>query len=209
MAHHLAKPVLHYLDIGSLGRGEVVRLFLKDAGIDFQDNRYAYDDTWPATSTDLRDGGISRTGKVPVLQYNGTFLNQHIPTLRYLSRELGSYDGETSIEKHVVDVVADIYIDWRFQWVLNLNTATDEYKAKFVPNYYDILGQYYEESGGPYLLGDRITYADFAVYQSIDNDEKTGTLPAALPGPIVKFRETFEGRPRVAKYLNSGRNTKI
>jgi hypothetical protein len=38
---------------------------------------------------------------------------QHIPILRYLSRELGAYDGETSWEKYLVDAVADIYIDWR------------------------------------------------------------------------------------------------
>lgn len=33
--------------------------------------------------------------------------------LRFLARELGSYDGETSAEKYLVDAVADIYIDWR------------------------------------------------------------------------------------------------
>lgn len=38
---------------------------------------------------------------------------QHIPTLRYLSRELGAYDGDSSHEKYVVDAVADVYIDWR------------------------------------------------------------------------------------------------
>lgn len=36
--------------------------------------------------------------------------------------------------------------------------------------------QNYAEIDGPYLLGDKITYADFAVYQSLDNDQRTGTL---------------------------------
>lgn len=38
---------------------------------------------------------------------------QHIPILRYLSRELNAYDGDTSYEKYLVDAVSDIYIDWR------------------------------------------------------------------------------------------------
>lgn len=53
------------------------------------------------------------TGKVPVLEYNGTILSQHLPILRYLSRELNSYDGQTSMERYLVDAVSDIYIDWR------------------------------------------------------------------------------------------------
>lgn len=38
---------------------------------------------------------------------------QHIPILRYLSRELGAYDGTTNREKYLVDAVSDIYVDWR------------------------------------------------------------------------------------------------
>lgn len=45
-----------------------------------------------------------------------------------------------------------------------------------MPDYYSILSQYYNDHSGPYLLGNTVTYADFAVYQSIDNDERTGTL---------------------------------
>lgn len=68
------------------------------------------------------------------------------------------------------------------QWVANLTNATDDYKNNYAPDYYNILSQYYSDRGGPFLLGDRITYADFAVYQSIDNDERTGTLPVRRRG---------------------------
>jgi glutathione S-transferase len=63
--------------------------------------------------------------------------------------------------------------------VQNLGNSTEEYKNNIAPNYYDILTQYYSETDGPYLLGDKVTYADFAVYQSIDNDLRTGTLPVS------------------------------
>ncbi|KAJ3499589.1 hypothetical protein NLG97_g205 [Lecanicillium saksenae] len=191
-------PTLHYLDIGSLGRGEVTRLFLKDAGVDFKDIRYKFDETWPATSKKLQADGISKTGKVPALL---RLDEQHIPTLRYLARDLGCYDGTTNEEKYLVDLVADIYIDWRSQWVAQLGTKTDKYKNETAPEYYKVVAEYYAKNGGPYLLGNTITYADFALYQSIDNDSKIGTLPAELPKEITKFKEAFEARPRVAAYL--------
>lgn len=57
-----------------------------------------------------------------------------------------------------------------------------KYKDEYAPEYYRVVAQYYADSEGPYLLGDRVTYADFAIYQSIDNDARTGTLPV-LPQP--------------------------
>ncbi|KKP02763.1 hypothetical protein THAR02_05152 [Trichoderma harzianum] len=197
-----SSTVFHYLDIGRMGRGEVVNLFLKDAGIEYQEIRYSYPgEKWQKTSDELKRQGLTRTGKLPAVEYNSHVLNQHIPTLRYLARDLGRYDGETSWEKYVVDAVSDIYIDWRFKWVANLGNSTEEYKNDTAPQYYDVLAQYYAESGGPYLLGDKITYVDFAVYQSIDNDQRTGTLPTKLPDTIFKFRETFEQRPNIAEYI--------
>ncbi|KAF4459275.1 Glutathione S-transferase chloride channel C-terminal [Fusarium albosuccineum] len=198
-------PVYHYLDIGRLGRGEVVYLFLKDAGIQFKEVRYPYDDTWPAASEKLREKGITRTGKVPSLEYNGLILTQHIPTLRYLARELGQYDGETSLEKYTVDAVADVYIDWRYNWVANLKGVTKEFKDEFVPWYYDVITKYYAENEGPYLLGDKITYVDFAVYQSLDNDKRIGSSPTKLSAPLQKLKEAIEARPKIAAYLKENR----
>ncbi|KFY43315.1 hypothetical protein V495_04020 [Pseudogymnoascus sp. VKM F-4514 (FW-929)] len=197
----MALPVYHYLDIGRLGRGEVVNLFLKDAGIEVEQARYPFDTTWPQQSEILKERGITRTGKVPAVEYKGQILNQHIPILRYLARDLGSYDGETNWDKYVVDAVSDIYIDWRTKWAENLGKNSPEFKEKHAPAYYDLIAKYYSDHEGPYLLGDRVTYVDFAVYQSIDNDRRTGTLPPVLPDSLVKFKETFEKRPRIAEYI--------
>lgn len=107
-------PVYHYFDLGRLGRGEVVNLFLKDAGIEVKEVRYPYDETWASVNgPKLQKQGITRTGKVPALEYKGLILTQHIPILRFFARELGRYDGDTNVEKFEVDAVSDIYIDWR------------------------------------------------------------------------------------------------
>ncbi|KAL4784374.1 hypothetical protein BJX76DRAFT_221107 [Aspergillus varians] len=201
----MAQPVYHYLTLGRLGRGEVLNLFLKDAGIDSKDVRYAYDETWPETSEKLVQQGLTRTGLLPALEYNGSTYTQHIPTLRYLARELNAYDGETSQEKYIVDAVADIYIDWRSQWVASLSGATPEYKNTVVPKYYNLVGQYYADRAGPYLLGEKITYVDFAVYQSIDNERRTGSLPETLPESLVKLQEAIEARPNIAEYIKESK----
>ncbi|KAF4342491.1 tol [Fusarium beomiforme] len=195
--------VYHYLAIGKLGRGEVLKLFLKDAGIDFEEKRYTYPDTWPETSKKLKEQGITRTGTLPSLEYKGQILIQHIPILRYLSRDLGKYDGKTNEDKYLVDAVADIYIDWRFQWVASLKGPTVEYKEEFLPKYYDLIGQYYSDREGPYLLGNEISYTDFAIYQSIDNDTRTKTLPSKIPDVLLKLKEAIEARPNIAEYIKS------
>ncbi|KAJ5590222.1 glutathione S-transferase [Penicillium hetheringtonii] len=191
-------PVYHYLDIGRLGRGEVVNLFLKDAGIKYEKSLYPWDATWPQQSNKR---GVTRTGKLPALEYKGKILTQHIPILRYLARELGSYDGETNWDKYVVDAVSDIYVDWRAKWVANLSEKKPEYKDQIAPEYYNLVAQYYSATPGPYLLGDKVTYVDFAVYQSIDNDRRTGTLPSTLPESLLKFKSEFETRPNIAEYI--------
>lgn len=193
--------IYHYLDLGRLGRGEVVNLFLRDIGLDFETVRYPYDDTWPATKEKLRKDGLSPTGLLPIIEYKGTKLSQHIPILRYLSREHGGYDGDTSYEKYIVDRVADLYNDWRTAWVASLGGASDDYKNKTVPQYYALMGKYYAEFKGPYLLGGKISYTDFAVFQSIDNERRTKTLPDNLPESLQKLVDAMNERPNIAAFI--------
>lgn len=106
-------PIYHYFELGRLGRGEVVNLFLKDAGIEVKEVRYPNDKTWSENGEKLQQQGLTRTGKLPAVEYQGLFLTQHIPILRFFARDLGRYDGGNNVEKFAVDAVSDIYIDWR------------------------------------------------------------------------------------------------
>lgn len=51
-------------------------LFLKDAGLDYKDVRYPYDNTWAETSKKLRERGLTRTGQLPTLEYGGSVITQ-------------------------------------------------------------------------------------------------------------------------------------
>lgn len=105
-------PELHYLDI-KMGRGEAVRLFLVDTGIEFKDTRYPYDANWKSTSAGLKEKKITLTGSLPTLDIDGHLLQQHVAILRYLARKLGKYDGTDNYSQYVVDAVSDLYVDWR------------------------------------------------------------------------------------------------
>jgi hypothetical protein len=64
--------------------------------------------------------------------------------------------------------------------VANLKDVSEAFKGRSVPTYYKVLEHYYSLNSGPYLLGDKISYADFAVYQSIENSEKIGVQVSEL-----------------------------
>ncbi|CEJ82283.1 hypothetical protein VHEMI02359 [[Torrubiella] hemipterigena] len=200
----MSSTTLHYLDIGAMGRGEVIRVFLQDAGIEYKDVRYKFDATWPASQAELKAKGISKTGRLPSLEYNGQILSQHVPIMRYFSRKLNKYDGATDEEKYEVDLVSDLYVDWRAGWAGALG-ASDEvkeaYAKKTSPQFWELVGTHYDRTTGPFLLGDDISYADFAVYQAYSDDSITKTIPETLPASIIKFKEAFEARPTLAAYL--------
>ncbi|OAP65733.1 hypothetical protein AYL99_01705 [Fonsecaea erecta] len=196
------KPVLYYFDLGSKGRGEVVRLFLRELGIEFEDKRYAYDETWGPLGKEFEEKGLTVTRKLPSLDIDGHILSQHIPILRYLSRSVGAYDGTTSYDKWLVDAVADTYIDWRYRWVANLTDKSPEYKTKVVSLYHGIWDKFYSRHPGPYLLGDTITYADFAVFQALDNDEVLGwTAVSEFPGSLKTLWTAMSERPNLKEYI--------
>lgn len=64
----------------------------------------------------------------------------------------------------------------------NIASQTEEYKEKTVPRYYELFAKLYAKiNTGPYLLGDKPTYADFAVFQVLDNDAVIGAAPVSYP----------------------------
>lgn len=93
----------------------------------------------------------------------------------------------------------------QYKFAEQLTTQTDDFKTDVVPEYYRVLSLYYSDHPeGPYLLGDKVTYADFATYQAIDNNERIGVI-VPLPKSLVRFREAFEARENIAAYIKEHR----
>ena len=51
-------------------------LFFKDAGIDYKELLYKVDATWPENKKKLLEQGITRTGQLPAIEYDGHKFNQ-------------------------------------------------------------------------------------------------------------------------------------
>jgi glutathione S-transferase len=96
-------PHMHYFDLLSRGRGQVLRLLMEDAGIAYKDTRYSFEE-FPA----FKKGkilGMNPLGAVPVVELNGQALTQSYAIMRKWGRELGEYDGEGNEELYRVDLM--------------------------------------------------------------------------------------------------------
>ena len=102
-------PRIHYLDFKSRGRGQVIRLFLEDAGIAYDDIRYNFEE-YPEYKKS-RIAELNPTTNVPVVELNGRILTQSYAILRHFARLLGAYEGNSEEERYWADAICDIVID--------------------------------------------------------------------------------------------------
>ncbi|KAG9118774.1 hypothetical protein FRC07_006540 [Ceratobasidium sp. 392] len=211
-------PTVYYFDYQSRGRGEVIRLFLEDAGIAFKDHRFAFDDY----NAQVKSGEITKLNplkSLPVIEINGAKYAQSYALLRLWARQLGKYDGKTDLERYYVDAITDIASDWRTKFVDSAFRAKDsgfgplgdqkeiEYHKSFtVPKYTSALNTHLStnplSAGGPFVLGKDITYADFVVFQIAHDDNWAGLDNNPRLKELV---EAVKARPRVAEYFKSDR----
>ncbi|KAI8607510.1 hypothetical protein BC830DRAFT_1158634, partial [Chytriomyces sp. MP71] len=196
-------PVLTYFDLPNLGRGEVVRLFLADAGIAYKDVRIPLDATWATKKQEIIASGENPYGGLPILELDGKKYTQHIPILRFLSRKLGKYGGSTEDDVYLLDAVSDLYVDWRASWVTTLGGDKAAHLEK-VPKYYHAIHDHLVKRGpGPFMLGAEASYVDFAIYQILHNDGNLQASDIASKFPrLHQLARAVEARPAAAAYLN-------
>ncbi|TID21294.1 glutathione s-transferase [Venturia nashicola] len=207
-------PHIHYFDFFSRGRGQVIRLLCEDAGIAYIDTRYTFDE-FPSQK-DGKLGDMNPLKAVPVVELNGKILTQSYAILRSWSRQLGEYDGKTEEEKYFVDAVGDLGADWRTLFVIaflspNKDTAYPEHCKTDRVRYLSAIESHLKQSPlsqkGPFVLSDRITYADLVVYQVIHDEGLTKDERAGLRDyPRLKqLVNGVESRPGVKAFLGSDR----
>ncbi|KAB5589828.1 hypothetical protein CTheo_6730 [Ceratobasidium theobromae] len=204
-------PTLHYFDFLSRGRGEVIRLFFEDAGIAFKDHRLAFDDY----NAQVQSGEINKINplkSLPAVEMGGTMYTQSYPLLRLWARQLGKYDGKNDLERYYVDAMTDIASDWRSKFVDSGFRASETgvgprgdsgeiayHKTFTVPKYAAALNVHLStdplSSGGPFVLGEEVTYADFVIFQIVHDDDWAGLDNNPRLNELV---QAVKARPRVA-----------
>ncbi|KAG1189204.1 hypothetical protein G6F36_004074 [Rhizopus arrhizus] len=205
----MEKITLCYFVVGdklTRARGENIKLFLVDAGLDHEYVRVpSFEGDWPAMKQQLvKDGYYAST--LPYIKMGDKIWGRTLPVLRYLSAKLDyKYHGSNEEENYILDVVSDVTNDW-FENMKNAFFGDEEKKKHHAkvqtPSWLIKFENYYSDcKEGPYVLGNKITYADFLVYHLIEDD---GARDLLDDYPNLKlFAEAFEERPNIKKYLAS------
>ncbi|CAE6341560.1 unnamed protein product [Rhizoctonia solani] len=207
-------PTLHYLHFLSRGRGESCQ----DAGIAFKDHRIAFDDY----NNQVKSGEITKLNplkSLPVVEIGGAKYIQSYAILRLFARQLGKYDGKNDLERYYVDAINDIASDWRTKLIDSAFQSTEaglgpkaiqddlkHHKSFIGPKFASALNAHLStnplSSGGPFVLGKDITYADFVIFQIAHDDDWLGLDANPRLNELV---QAVKARPRIAEYFTSDR----
>ena len=150
------------------GRAEPLRVVLRLGGIPFDDHRLKFPDFHR-----LKAGGAFPLGSVPVLEVDGFPMVQTAAMLRYAAR-LGAPDlyPDDPWEGFVVDSALDCFNDTLTNALMPSMMERDpvrkaELRQTFVDGPMPLIlahtERLLERSGGPFLLGQRLSIADIVI----------------------------------------------
>ena len=212
------------------GRGEVVRLALEEAGVDYVDvarSDEKQEDNRAAILAILQDPDLERPPFAPpFLLDNGVMIAQAAAILQYLAPKINLIGNEETekifahqIQLTVTDFLMEVHDTHHpLASALYYEDQVEEAKkrsANFIelriPKYMD----YFEKiltnnkSNSGWLIGDKVTYPDLSLFQIIEG------LQYAFPKAFSKIgkkypkalalRDAITVRPNTAVYLASDR----
>jgi len=197
----MADIKLSYFD--ARGRAEISRLILAYAGVRYTDQRLT-GEQFASVKAKLP------WGQLPTIKYNGTMLAQSIAIARFLATEYG-LTGRTSLEgaqaDEIVDAITDI-VNVRVGAVFEPDEAKkaekmQAYVSQTLPTGLDRMEKLLVERGGQYMVGNRLTWADLAMFCLVEPEKKNNTelmtTRPCLDNLVVRVAEV----PNIANWLNS------
>ncbi|KAI8142722.1 hypothetical protein BJV82DRAFT_579309 [Fennellomyces sp. T-0311] len=190
---------LYYLDIGNRGRAGGIRLLLHDAGVSFQDNRLSFA-KWAQFKPTLFEK--YPTAVLPVMETaGGQYFGATVPLMHLLGKELGYTPTELQ-EASLVEQTADLASSFLHDFIKPMfqPDQLEYHKTVELPLHVARFERIYgARPSGPYVLGVRITYADFLVYDILRQEEILNKLQTS-PN-LAAFVKAFEERPKIKPYL--------
>lgn len=206
------------------GRGEFVRLALEEGGADYVD-------------VARRGGGMPAMMKLlsgtrtkrqpyapPFLKAGKLTIGQTANILLYLGPRLGLAPRDepgrlwlNQVQLTISDFVKEVhdthhpissqlyYEDQKAQ----ANRYTELFWKHRVPKYLGYFEGLLEESGGPYLLGRKVSYADLSLFQIVAGlryafPKRIKRFECSVPN-LVALHDKVAARPRIKAYLGSKR----
>jgi glutathione S-transferase len=209
------------------GRGEFVRLALEDAGAKYVDvaRHPAKSGGVPAMMALLDGKQVKHPPFAPPFLRSGKLLiGQTANILLYLGGRHGLAPSNEAgrlwthqLQLMIADLVGEVhdthhpvasglyYDDQRPE----AKRRADDFLKSRMPKYLHYFEGVLERSGGNYLLGRRVTYADLSLFQIVEGlryafPKATARLEKKIPR-VIALHDAVAGRPRVKAYLGSER----
>ena len=207
------------------GRGEFVRLALEEAGADYADVARTGKAGMRAMMTLLDGRRVPRPPFAPpFLKAGSLVIGQTANILLYLGRQLDLAPREEAgalwvhqLELTITDFVAETH-DAHHPIASSLYYEQQRAPAKLYTRYFrrdrmpKFLGYFdrvIRKSGGPYLLGRRLSYVDLSLFQVVEGlryafPKRMRRLEKKVKR-VIALHDRVAERPRIAAYLASPR----
>jgi glutathione S-transferase len=208
------------------GRGEFVRLALEEAGADYVDVARRSGKRGVPTMMRFIDGrGITRAPFAPpFLKAGKLVIAQTANILLYLGARLGLAPRDEAgrlwvhqLQLTIADLVALIhnthhpitgYLYYEEQRAA-AKLASKYFWRYRLPKFLRYFERVLQKSGGPYLIGRRLTYADLSLFQIVEGlryafPRRMRRFERNVPR-VVQLHDRVARRPRIAAYLVSAR----
>jgi glutathione S-transferase len=208
------------------GRGEFVRLALEEAGADYIDVARRSGERGVPAMVRLLDGTrVARPSYAPPFLKSGKLIiGQTANILLYLGRRLGLAPRDEAgalwvhqMQLTIADLVTHIHdthhpvSGWLYyeeQRPAAKRRTQDFWRyraAKFLGYFERIIGK----SGGPYVLGRRLSYVDLSLFQIVEGlryafPKRMKRFERKVPR-LIALHDRIAKRPRIAAYLASKR----
>jgi glutathione S-transferase len=206
------------------GRGEFVRLALEEADADYVDvaRRGSGSDKMLAlmrgTRLDHRPFAppFLRAGKVVIAQTANILLYlgaRHALAPKPEAGRLWAHQLQLTIADLVVEahdthhpIASGLYYEDQKK---EAKRRTEDFRRNRAPKYFSYFDDVIRKSGGPFLLGRRLSYPDLSLFQMVEGlryalPQMMKRLERKIPR-VVAVRDRVAERPRVAAYLASER----
>jgi glutathione S-transferase len=210
------------------GRGEFVRLVLEQAGAPYVDVARLPEEEGGGLTPLLAFIKGERPGQPPyappILMHESLVLSQSGAICAYLGQRHslapenpGQRWQALQLQLTIADVTDEVHNTHHpvsaALYYEDQKDAASEASRRFVgerlPRFLDYFERVIERSGGPWLMGARLTYPDLALFQLLEGlayafPKGFANVTEALPG-IIHVRNAVTELPRIAAYLESDR----
>ena len=205
------------------GRGEFVRLALEEAGADYVDIARKRGDG-ALTKLIARKGEKHPPFAPPILKAGKRLIAQTANILLYLGPRLGLAPKDEAgrlwaqqLQLTIADLVTEIHDTHHpissqlyFEQQIPAAKAHTKYFWRYrVPKFLGYFETVLTPSGGPWLLGRRLSYADLSLFQIVAGlryafPKRMKRFEKKVPR-VIALHDRVAKRPRVAAYLASPR----